>query len=140
MPMSRLAGPGRSTRYRHFGAGSIDDGHPLIEDTGSGRLAGGTVAEARHEPSSDLRIVGACIRAWTAIWVVIFIPTWSRYEAHQEQLAQRSGDAWLGQPWPSYVMTLTIVVLIGGLVCGGLTFGGIALVRRLGRGALNGAQ
>jgi hypothetical protein len=91
------------------------------------------VAQARQGPSGDLRIFGACILAWSVVWVVIFVPTWSGYEANQEQLALRSGDVWLGQPWPAYLMTFTIVLLIGGLACGGLTFGAIALVRRLRR-------
>ena len=43
----------------------------------------------------------------------------------------RSGDVWHGQPLPSYLVTLTIVFVIGGMVCGGLTFGAIALVKRL---------
>jgi hypothetical protein len=91
------------------------------------------VSEVRQEARGDLRALGGCILVWGPIWVVIFIPTWSKYEAHQEQLAQRSGDVWLGQPWPSYLVTLTIVVVIGGLVCGSLTYGAIALLRRLGK-------
>lgn len=80
---------------------------------------------------TDLRTLGGCILVWGLVWLVIFVPTWSRFEARQEQLAMRSGDVWHGQPLPSYLVTLTIVFVIGGMVCGGLTFGAIALVKRL---------